>query len=175
MQDLEEEDAPDSAADPPTGRSLHDLDVGGLGMELGGSVWMLDRDEDGPWTTVRRRITKKTENREERRRKHAPERERSLLEVSRENENTSGMKEKRKGKYEMIMITADSGAADHVAPKNVASHLRIQETEASRQGVKYVAANGQKIANTGQKTIRGITNEGMPLSITWQLAEVKSH
>ena len=73
----------------------------------------------------------------------------------------------------MITVTADSGAADHVAPKNVASHLKMQETEASRQGVKYVAANGQKIANVGQKTIQGVTDEGMPLGMTWQIAEVK--
>ena len=73
----------------------------------------------------------------------------------------------------MITVTADSGAADHVAPKNVASHLKIQETEASRQGVKYVAANGQKIANVGQKAVQGVTDEGMPLGMTWQIAEVK--
>ena len=73
----------------------------------------------------------------------------------------------------MITVTADSGAADHVAPKNEASHLKIQDTEASRQGVKYVAANGQKIANVGQKTIQGVTDEGMPLGMTWQIAEVK--
>ena len=77
------------------------------------------------------------------------------------------------GKYEMITVMADSGAADHVAPKSVAIHLRVQETTASRQGMKYVAANGQKIANEGQKTIRGLTDEGMPLGMTWQVAEVK--
>ena len=73
----------------------------------------------------------------------------------------------------MITVTADSGAADHVAPGNVASHLEIQETEASRQGVKYVAAKGQKISNVGQKTIQGITDEGMPLGMTWQIAGAK--
>ena len=81
-------------------------------------------------------------------------RERPLLEVGREGETATSKKVTRRGKYEMITVTADSGAADHVAPKNVASHLKIQETEASRQGVKYVAANGQKIANVGQKTIQ---------------------
>ena len=39
--------------------------------------------------------------------------------------------------------------------------------------MKYVAANGHKIANEGQKTIRGLTDEGMPLGMTWQVAEVK--
>ena len=36
-----------------------------------------------------------------------------------------------------------------------------------------MAANGQKIANVGQKVIKGITDEGMPLGMTWQIAEVK--
>ena len=39
--------------------------------------------------------------------------------------------------------------------------------------MKYVAANGHKIANEGQKTIKGLTDEGMPLGMTWQVAEVK--
>ena len=73
----------------------------------------------------------------------------------------------------MVRVTADSGAADHVAPKSVASHLKVQETEASRQGVRYVAANGQKIANVGQKKVQGLTDEGIPLGMTWQIAEVK--
>ena len=94
-------------------------------MELGGSVWMLDRDNDGPWTLVSRKVPRKTESIVEKRRKYALERERPLLEVGREGENVTSKKTTRKGKYEMITVTADSGAADHVAPKNVASHLKI--------------------------------------------------
>ena len=166
VQELYEENTPDGARDTPTGRSLHDLDVGGLGMELGGSVWMLDRDKDGPWTLVKRKAPKKAEStserqrkyalereRSERQRKYAPEREGPLFAVGREDGNMTSRKVTHKRKYEMITVTADSGAADHVAPKNVASHLQVQETAASRQGMKYVAANGQKISNEGQKTI----------------------
>ena len=50
---------------------------------------------------------------------------------------------------ELIRVTADSGAADHVAPLNTASHLELQQTEASRQGVNYVAASGHRIVNKG--------------------------
>ena len=92
--------------------------------------------------------------------------ERPLLTASREDGSTTSRKITHNGKYEMITVTADSGAADHVAPKNVATHLRVQETSASRQGMKYVAANRHKIANEGQKTIRGLTDEGMPLGMT---------
>ena len=76
-------------------------------------------------------------------------------------------------KYEMVKVTADSGAADHVAPIHTASHLEVRETEASRQGVKYVAANGQKISNLGQRKIQGVTDVGTPLGMTWQVADVK--
>ena len=73
----------------------------------------------------------------------------------------------------MVRVTADSGAADHVAPVGTANHLEVKETTASRQGVKYVAANGQKISNLGQRRIQGVTDEGTPLGMTWQVAEVK--
>ena len=134
---------------------------------------MLDRDGDCPWKLVERKASKKAGIMSERQRKYALEREGQLFAMSREDGSTTGGKVAHKGKYEMITVTADSGAADHVAPKEVANHLRVQETEASRQGMKYVAANGQKIANEGQKTIRGLTDEGMPLGMTWQVAEVK--
>ena len=131
---------------------------------------MLDRDKDGPWKIVERKASKKAGIISER---YVTERERPLLTASREDGNSTSRKISHDEKYEMITVTADSGAADHVAPKEVASHLRVQETSASRQGMKYVAANGHKIANEGQKVIRGLTDEGMPLGMTWQVAEVK--
>ena len=70
-------------------------------------------------------------------------------------------------------MTADSRAAHHVAPIHTANHLELRETEASRQGVKYVAANGQKISNLGQRKIQGVTDRGTPLGMTWQVADVK--
>ena len=130
-------------------------------MELGGNVWMLDRDQDGPWKLIERRASRKA---------GINNRERPLLTASKEDGKIT---HDDNGKYEMITVTADSGAADHVAPKNVATHIRTQETSASRQGMKYVAANGHKIANEGQKTVQGLTNEGMPLGMTWQVAGVK--
>ena len=133
-------------------------------MELGGSVWMLDRDREGPWKMVEKKASKKTST--------TSGVERPLLTASRESENII-RRTTHDDKYEMITITADSGAADHVSPKNVATHIRTQETSASRQGMKYVAANGHKIANEGQKAIRGLTSDGRPLNMTWQVAEVK--
>ena len=36
-----------------------------------------------------------------------------------------------------------------------------------------MAANGHKIANLGEKKVRGTTDEGLSLGITWQVADVK--
>ena len=134
-------------------------------MELGGSVWMLDRDQDGPWKMVEKKASKKAST--------TSGMERPLLTASRESENIIRRTTTHDDKYEVITVTADSGAADHVAPKNVATHIRTQETSASRQGMKYVAANGHRIANEGQKAVRGLTSEGIPLNMVWQVAEVK--
>ena len=111
---------------------------------------------------VSRKAPLKTESIAERRRKYVLARESALFSVGREDENAPRKKVTRKGKYEMIAVAADSGAADHVAPRNVASHLKIRETEASRQGVKYVAANGQKTANVGQRTSKGSPTKVCP-------------
>ena len=36
-----------------------------------------------------------------------------------------------------------------------------------------MAANRHKIANLGQRTLQGVTDRGVPLGMTWQVAEVK--
>ena len=79
----------------------------------------------------------------------------------------------RDTEYEMVRVTADSGASDHVAPVHVASHIRRQSTEASRGGVSYQAANGQQIYNLGQREVEGVTEAGMPIGMACQVAEVK--
>ena len=75
--------------------------------------------------------------------------------------------------YEVIKVTADSGAVDHVAPKNTGKKFKTRDTEASRRGMHYIAANGTKIMNQGEKTISGVTEDDVPLNMTWQVAEVK--
>ena len=75
--------------------------------------------------------------------------------------------------YEIIKIVADSGASDHVAPPSTAAHIEIEETEMSRSGLYYTAANGQKIDNVGQRTIRALTEDGNKVAMTWQIAAIK--
>ena len=66
----------------------------------------------------------------------------------------------------------DSGAVDNVTGKDVAKHLSIRETMASRAGVNYVAANGTKIGNYGDKVITGVTGNGLKVSMATQVTDV---
>ena len=56
---------------------------------------------------------------------------------------------------EELVITIDSGAVDTVGPKGIAEAFPLQETEASKQGRYYRAANDSKIASHGMKEVYG--------------------
>ena len=60
-----------------------------------------------------------------------------------------------------------------MAPKSTARHIGIKETQASKNGIKYIAANGSTISNEGEKRIYGVTDDGVGLDMTWQVADVK--
>ena len=66
----------------------------------------------------------------------------------------------------------DSGSAVSVAPPNVAPWVQMTESEGSRTGVEYTAADGGKIPNLGQQVLEVTTEEGMPATVTYQVAEV---
>ena len=51
-------------------------------------------------------------------------------------------------------ITIDSGAAESVLPADVVPNETLVEGEAKRRGVRYVAANGGKMENMGEKKVR---------------------
>ena len=53
--------------------------------------------------------------------------------------------EQFKGSWERVPVTVDSGAIDSVIPKRIAKGVPIRQTEASRRGLKYRAANGTSI------------------------------
>ena len=80
--------------------------------------------------------------------------------------------EQFKGEWERVQVTADSGAIDSVIPRSMARSVRVKETAASRQGLKYRAANGTAILNEGEKPIRGYSNEANLIDMTMQVAEV---
>ena len=57
-----------------------------------------------------------------------------------------------KGKgWERVRVQVDSGAIDSVAPKAVAAGLPVRVTKAAKAGLGYVAANGSRIENYGER------------------------
>jgi len=87
-------------------------------------------------------------------------------------EQRNRMKEKLSGDWELIKVCPDSGAFKFVGPKEMAKHIPIQETDASKAGVKYKAANGGLIRNLGEKKISGVDCNGNPVKSTWQIADI---
>ena len=66
----------------------------------------------------------------------------------------------------------DSGAAESVAPLDFVKHIPIKESEGSRRGQVYHAADGNKIANRGEKVIEAVTEDGLRYHATYQIAAV---
>ena len=54
----------------------------------------------------------------------------------------------------------DSGSAVSVAPPNVAPWVQMTESEGSRTGVEYTAADGGNIPNLGQQVLEVTQGEG---------------
>ena len=78
------------------------------------------------------------------------------------------------GCWERIPVKIDSGAVDTVMPPHVALHFEVKETDASRNGPGFRAANGTPIRHYGQKHVRGIGDQYQLLSMTAQVADVKT-
>ena len=75
--------------------------------------------------------------------------------------------------WERVRIQVDSGAIDTVGPKDIAGVFKMRETEMSRRGIGFVAANGSGIKSYGEKKIVGYTDNGEAVSMRVQCADVK--
>ena len=97
----------------------------------------------------------------------------SLCSLDREGkgDNICGI-DQYKGSWERVPVTVDSGAIDSVMPRRVASGVPVKQTDASRQGLKYRAANGTSIKNEGERGLRGYTAEGNLVDMSMQVCEV---
>jgi len=82
------------------------------------------------------------------------------------NENDNGSE----GEWVKIQATVDSGSAEHAMPSG--SFEKISTIKGEKYGKKYVAANGGTILNEGEKVIKCVTDRGVPISITFQMAKV---
>ena len=59
-----------------------------------------------------------------------------------EDRGISGINNNYQGVWEVIKVTVDTGAIDTVTPPDTAKHFPIMETDASKRGLHYRAANG---------------------------------
>ena len=59
-----------------------------------------------------------------------------------------------------IEVVMDSGAAESVAPADMAPWVPIKESEGSRAGKQYLSASGEMLKNLGEKKVEVYTNEG---------------
>ncbi len=78
------------------------------------------------------------------------------------------------GQWEKIPrgITIDSGAAESVIPKNCCTAYPTREAGASKAGVYYLAANGEKVYNEGERNVGFATVDGELCSMTFQICNV---
>ena len=79
------------------------------------------------------------------------------------------------GNWEKITFTGDSGAVDHVITKDAAKAFSVKETNASRNGLTYRAANGTPIKNYGEKKLVGLTKDSNGFKMTCQVTDVKKN
>ena len=70
-------------------------------------------------------------------------------------------------------ITIDSGAGETVIPPGWVPRFPTRQSEGSKAGVTYTAANGGKLPNQGEQVISFMTNEGHAKRMTFQVAPVK--
>ena len=93
--------------------------------------------------------------------------------VSLEEERQIGEVNNFKGEWEVIKVTVDSGAVDTVTPPSTAKYFPILETDASRRGLDYRAANGTNIKNHGARSVQGISSEFKPMNLIMNVADVR--
>ena len=74
--------------------------------------------------------------------------------------------------WKKVTVTVDSGSADHVAPEDEFNSSPLEESEGSKKGRRYIAANGQKVPNLGQRVVKMSTDDGLPLQVCWQVTKV---
>ncbi len=78
----------------------------------------------------------------------------------------------RQGRWTRVSATVDSGAAANVLPEAMFPQIALKESEGSRKGQYWVAANGGRIANKGEKLVHFQTTEGAERSVKFQVADV---
>ena len=77
-----------------------------------------------------------------------------------------------RGKWERLECVVDSGATVSVMSAECARDYAVQPSAASRAGITYQVANGDEIANLGEKVVPVVTDEGTYRGLHSQIAAV---
>ena len=68
-------------------------------------------------------------------------------------------------------ITIDSGAAESVIPPDMLQEVPTRPSPGSRAGAHYIAANGGRMPNLGEKHVKFRTGEGLSSSVLFQVTQ----
>ncbi len=73
---------------------------------------------------------------------------------------------------EVVTGNIDSAACHTVGPRSMATAFPVERTEAVANNRNYMAANGTKIMNYGQRIIKGTTIDGTKINMPMQVTDV---
>ena len=76
------------------------------------------------------------------------------------------------GGWEEVEMAVDSGASETVINEDMVMSAELREGAASRRGMVYQVANGEKIPNLGEKKFSAWTEEGVSRNIKAQVCSV---
>jgi hypothetical protein len=85
----------------------------------------------------------------------------------------NGKKANEESSMDDLWITIDSGASENVISENMAPQFKVKPSQGSREGVRYVTANGQTMANRGEKDVKVVTDEGHRCMLKMQVTDVQ--
>ena len=107
----------------------------------------MEDDREEGFTTVKSKKTKREERKE-------------ILQITGNNE------------WVQIDAVVDSGAIDTICPRGMIGGNELRETEISKRGGKYAAADGGAIRNLGESKIQGESiTDGTPIEFTTQVGD----
>jgi hypothetical protein len=78
-----------------------------------------------------------------------------------------------KAGHELIEVNVDSGAIDSCLPPNIGSQFKVRSTKMSENGGYYTSASGGVIYNEGERDIKGVTEDGQEVGMTFQVTKVR--
>ena len=84
----------------------------------------------------------------------------------------SGVNSVEEQEWEEIEMAVDSGATETVVGEDMLESIETKEGAAYRRGVEYEVANGERVANLGEKKFTCYSNDGQKRGMTAQVCDV---